>query len=224
MPHQAGGRGARKQEDPVSDYLTDEEQMARLRDWWQQNGTSLIVGVVLVVIGVVGWRWYQSSVEERIANGSDLYAQWLESQGEARQRLGELIEQEAAGTAYPTFVLFHQARDAVEAGDLASAEANLQSAVTAAPGRELADLARLRLARVLFDLDRGSEALEALRQIRGEGYRALAAELQGDIHLASGDRAGAHEAYASALAQAREGSQRPLLEVKVADTADAGGS
>lgn len=208
----------------MSDYLTDEEQMARLRSWWEQNGTSLIVGVVLVVIGVVGWRWYQSSVEERIADGSDLYAQWLESQGEARQRLGELIEQEAAGTGYPTFVLFHQARDAVEAGDLAEAESNLQSAVAAAPGQELADLARLRLARVLFDLDRGPEALEALRQIRGEGYRALAAELQGDIHLANGDRASAHEAYASALAQTQEGSQRPLLEVKVADTADAGSS
>lgn len=208
----------------MSDYLTDEEQMARLRNWWEQNGASLLIGVVLVVIGVVGWRWYQSSVEERIANGSDLYAQWLESQGEARQRLGELIEEEAAGTAYPTFVLLHQARDAVEADDLTGAESNLQSAVTAAPGQELADLARLRLARVLFELDRGSEALDALRQIRGEGYRALAAELQGDIHLAGGDRGSAHEAYASALAQSQEGSQRPLLEVKVADTADAGSS
>lgn len=208
----------------MSDYLTDEEQMTRLRNWWEQNGAALLVGVVLVVVGVVGWRWYQTSVEERIANGADLYGQWLEAKGEARQRLGELIEEEAAGTAYPTFVLFHQARDAVESGDLSKAEADLQSAVAAAPGQEIADLARLRLARILFELDRGSEALDALRQIRGEGYRALAAELQGDIHLADGDRESAHEAYAAALSQAEDGSQRPLLEVKVADTADADSS
>ncbi len=208
----------------MSDYLTDEEQVARLRAWWESNGTALIVGVVLVVLGVVGWRWYQSSVEERVTRGSDLYIQWLEAGKDARQRLAELIAQEAGSTAYHSFVLLQGARDAVEAGDLPLAQSQLDKAIEAAPAQELADLARLRLARVLFDLDRADDALETLRQIRGDGYRSLAAELKGDIHLSRGERAEAHEAYASALAQVQEGNQRPLLEVKVADTADAGNS
>jgi len=205
----------------VSDYLTDEEQMARLRSWWEQNGTALVIGVVVVVAGVVGWRWYDSSAQERTERGSALYAQWLEAGEESKARLAELIAEEADGTAYPAFVLLHQAQALVAAGDSAGAEAPLRDAVAAAPDQELADLARLRLGRVLFDLDRTDDALGVLMEVRGAGYRVLAAELKGDIHLARGERALAHEAYQSALAEAQEGSQRPLLEVKVADTADA---
>lgn len=205
----------------MSDYLTDEEQMARLRSWWERNGTALVIGVVLVVAGVVGWRWYQSYVEERTERASELYAQWLEAGDEAKQRLAELIAEEAGGTAYSAFVLLHQAEALVAGGDSAAAETPLRDAVTAAPDQELADLARLRLARVLFDLDRSDDALGVLLDVRGTGYRVLAAELKGDIHLARGERALAHEAYQSALAETQEGSQRPLLEVKVADTADA---
>lgn len=206
----------------MSDYLTDEEQIARLRSWWEKNGTPLIIGVVLLVVGIVGWRWYESSVQERTTRGSDLYIEWLEAGDEAKPRLAALIAEEARGTAYPAFVLLHQAEEAVVSGDSAAAEARLRDAVAAAPEQELADLARLRLARVLFDLERADEALAVLMDIRGTGYRVLAAELKGDIHLARGERAQAHEAYKSALAEAEQGSQRPLLEVKVADTADAG--
>ena len=30
----------------MSDYLSDEEQAERLKQWWDDNGTSLIVGPV----------------------------------------------------------------------------------------------------------------------------------------------------------------------------------
>ena len=33
----------------MSDYLTDEEQMARLKSWWDENGRSLVIGLVLVI-------------------------------------------------------------------------------------------------------------------------------------------------------------------------------
>ena len=38
--------------------------------------------------------------------------------------------------------------------------------------------------------------------------------------MVRGERGQAHEAYSAALNEAGEGSQRPLLEMKVADTAD----
>jgi predicted negative regulator of RcsB-dependent stress response len=46
-------------------------------------------------------------------------------------------------------------------------------------------------------------------------------ELKGDIHMTRGERALAHEAYSAALAEAGEDAQRPLLKLKVSDTADA---
>jgi predicted negative regulator of RcsB-dependent stress response len=205
----------------VSDYLTDEEQLARLRSWWERNGTALIVGLVLAVGAVVGWRWYQGNLDERTVRASDLYAEFQEAEGEARAELADRIVAEGEGTAYPTLVLLEQAEAEVTAeGGTADPEPLLRRAVDLASGEELADLARLRLARVLFDADRADDALAALGQIRGEGYLSLAAELKGDIHLARDERALAHESYTTALSHVQSGDQRPVLEMKIADTAD----
>lgn len=204
----------------MSEYLTDEEQLARLRTWWERYGTPLLVVLALAVAGIVGWRWYQSHMEERVQHASDLYADFQEADGAARDELAERILQEGQGTAYPAFVLLEQAETRVAADDAAGAEPLLRRAVEAASGAELADLARLRLARVLFTLDRADEALGVLGQIRGDGYLSLAAELTGDIHLARGERVLAHQAYTKAMSYVQAGDQRPLLEMKIADTAD----
>ena len=62
-------------------------------------------------------------------------------------------------------------------------------------------------------------ALGVLAEITGQGFRAQVLELKGDIHAIRGERALAHEAYRSAAAETREGEQRPILEIKVDDTA-----
>lgn len=204
----------------MSDYLSEEEQLARLRDWWQRNGVALLVGVVLVVAGIVGWRWYQSHVEARTVNASELYARFQEAEGEARDDLARQIVEQGEGTAYPAFVLLSQADAAVAGGDSAAAEPLLRQAIAAASGVELADTARLRLARVLFDLDRADAALTVLGEIRSAGLRALAAELKGDIHLFRDERELAHQSYVVARSFVPADEQRPVLEMKIADTAD----
>jgi predicted negative regulator of RcsB-dependent stress response len=208
----------------VSDYLSDEEQIARLRTWWQQYGVALLLGVLIVVAGVLGWRWYQSYTAERLARVSDLYVAYQAAEGEARTALASQILEEGSGTAYPTFVLFEQAEAAAAEGDPARAEGALRQAIGTATAAELADTARLRLARVLFDLGRPDDALGVLGQVRGAGYLSLAAELQGDIHLSAGDRARAHASYVTATGHLPAGEQRPILEMKLADTADASDS
>lgn len=204
----------------MAEHLTDEEQLARLRTWWQDNGIALLVGVVLVVAGVFGWRWYQDNQQAKRVEASSRYSEFLAAEGDQRAALAEQIVSTGAGTAYPAFVLLHQADAAVGDGDLEAAETFLTQAVEAASGPELADGARLRLARVLFDAGRDDEALRVLGDIHGAGWRALAAELQGDIQLASGDRALAHASYLTARSHVPAGEERPVLEMKIADTAD----
>jgi predicted negative regulator of RcsB-dependent stress response len=108
--------------------------------------------------------------------------------------------------------------------DAGQAESLLRRAVELASGREVADTARLRLARTLFDLDRGDDALATLGAIQGAGFLSLAAELKGDIHLARGERELAHQSYLTAQERLEAGEQRPVLEMKIADTADASDS
>ncbi len=107
----------------MAENPTDEEQLARLRSWWEENGTALVVGLVLVVAAVVGWRWYEGYQEERLIEASELYVQFQEAEGEARDDLAARIIEQGTGTAYPTFVLFEQAAAAI-AGDVGGGAAS----------------------------------------------------------------------------------------------------
>jgi predicted negative regulator of RcsB-dependent stress response len=208
----------------VSDYLTDEEQMARLKTWWEQYGRALVAALVLGVAGVIGWRWYDDTRQVDIAAASDLYADYLDTEGEAREQFARNIAEQIPESAYHSLVLMRSARDSVAAEDFEMAETHLRSALAAADSDVLNDLINVRLAKVLQQRDKADEALQTLAQVRGEGFRPVVAELQGDIHLSRGERALAHESYKSALegvADVQRSTQRALLELKVLDTADA---
>jgi predicted negative regulator of RcsB-dependent stress response len=205
----------------VSDYLTDEEQVARLKTWWDENGKSLVIGLVVVVVGVAGYRWYDGFHTEQNIAASDLYEEFLLSDGENREAALAKLADQASGTSYEVLALLQHAKSSVGSGEYEAAQATLRDAVAAAPDAILADVARLRLARVLQQLDRTDAALGVLGDIRSEGFRSSVAELQGDIHLLRGEPALAHEAYAAALSAAGDGVGRPMLQMKLADTGHA---
>jgi predicted negative regulator of RcsB-dependent stress response len=206
----------------VSDTLTEEELIERIRTWWQENGTALLVGLVVVIAGVVGWRWYDSSRAEAQERASMLYDSFMGAEGEAREELAKRIDAEIPGTSYQVLSLLQRARTAHDGGDLAAAETDLREALEAASHPVLADLVRLRLARVVEQLGRPDEAFELVAAVKSKGYRTHALELKGDLHMLRAERTLAHEAYREALDALAEGSPRPVLEMKVADTADAG--
>jgi len=181
----------------------------------------LIAAVVLGIGGLVGWRWYDATHQERVAQASNLYADYLDTEGEARARFAAELAEKFPDSTYQALVLLQQAQEAVSSEDLESAQVKLEAALSVADQVELADLIRIRLARVLQQQDQADAGLAVLAQIRSEGYRPVVAELKGDIHLSRGERALAHESYRSALEDLQDGVQRPLLELKVADTADA---
>ena len=211
----------------MADYLTDEEQAERLKRWWDNNGTSLIVGLVLAIGGVVGWRYYQSYVADRADAASTAYSAYLEARN-AAQPAAEyvaVLDDDYAGTAYHVFSLLYRAADQIEDEDWEEALAFLARAVELADGDELRDLARYRSAKVFYQLDRLDDSEAALAQIGSAGLEAQVAELSGDIHLARGEAEQARLAYEAALEAARGDPQgRPagldFMELKLSSVVD----
>lgn len=208
----------------MSDALSDEEQIEKIKTWWDENGTGLLIGIVIVVGSVIGWRWFDASRGESTERAALLFDTFVRAEGEARADIARQIDDEIPGTSYQTLSLFYRARAAHDEGDLESSEGLLRRALDAAPEDVLRDLARLRIARVLQQDDRSDEALAVLGTIASQGYRAHALELKGDIHMARSERTLAHEAYREALETLEDDGARPLLEMKVHDTADAAGA
>ena len=51
----------------MSEY-TEEEQIARIKEWWQQNGKPLLVGGALAIVIVFGWQAWQQHQEKQSQN------------------------------------------------------------------------------------------------------------------------------------------------------------
>lgn len=209
----------------MADYLTDEEQAERLKRWWDENGTSLIVAVVLAVAAVIGWRYYQSHTAERANAASAAFVAFEEARA-ADEPVADLlatIDTEYAGTAYHVFSLLYRAADQVQEKDWEEALAYLERAAELADEQVVEDVARYRAAKVLYQLDRFDQALAQLALIKGAGFEVSAAELSGDIHVAQGDGAAAAEAYAAGVAAAQANPERrppvELLELKLSSLA-----
>ena len=47
----------------MADYETEEEQIEALKDWWRENGNSLLIGVAVALVAVFGFRGWQTSVQ-----------------------------------------------------------------------------------------------------------------------------------------------------------------
>ena len=211
----------------MSDYLTDEEQAERLKRWWEQNGTSLLIGVALAVAAVVGWRYYQGYVQDRADEASDVFASYVKARNEAQPADEELaeIDTEFEGTGYHVFTLLYRAHDEAEAEDWEEALALLERAVQLADTDTLKDVARYRVAKVLYQLDRLDECEAELAAIRSPGLEAHVAELSGDVFVARGDFEGARMAYQTGIDVARQDAGNlvagvELMELKLASLVD----
>ena len=55
----------------MDDYLSDKEQVERLRQWWRENGWFLLGGVALGLLGLYGYNQY-FAYQDRQAEGAQV--------------------------------------------------------------------------------------------------------------------------------------------------------
>tara|TARA_B100000900_G_scaffold369868_1_gene348014 strand:+ start:292 stop:1020 length:729 start_codon:yes stop_codon:yes gene_type:complete len=207
----------------VSDYLSDEEQAARLRSWWVANGINVLVIGVVALGGFLGYRYYDDSAQQSAEASTAALAEYQEADTAEREALGDELAEQFPGTAQHALVLLRRAALAAEESRLGDAAQALEAAIEVADDALIADLARIRLARVLQGLNRSEDALATLVKVKNVGYRSWALEVRGDIHMAANNVAQAHESYTAALEALAEGEERPILTVKLDTTAPSNG-
>lgn len=164
------------------------DQVMRL---WKRYGTLAIGALVLVVVGVAGWTFWQnqqqSAAEQaslRMFEASRLMAE--ERTGEAREILADLSTGAPAGTA--TLARMRLAAATAETDPAAGAEAFDAIARDGAAPRALRDLAQLRAAMLRLDTapDQALPVLQGLAAPEGT-FRHTAREQLGLAALRRGD-------------------------------------
>ena len=181
--------------------IEEEQEINQLKDWWKENGKTIIVAFILGVGGMFGWRYWQAHQAEQIAQASSQYDALIYSAQQDKQAKKANIEQFVQAnskTAYAVFSLLDEAKKAAEKQDFAAAEVNLNQALTQSQDEVLTSIVALRLSAVQFQLGQLDNALTTLNQVKGESFNARKAILTGDIQVAKGDKVAAKNSFEQA--------------------------
>ena len=54
-------------------YTTEEQQVEVIKNWWKENGTSVIAGTVIGLVGLFGWRYYNEMQQNNQEAASQAY-------------------------------------------------------------------------------------------------------------------------------------------------------
>ena len=178
--------------------IEEEQEINQLKEWWKENGKTIIVAFILGVGGMFGWRYWQAHQAEQIAQASAQYDALIysaEQDEQAKKANIEQFVQANSKTAYAVFTLLDEAKKATEKQDFAAAEANLNQALTQSQDEVLTSIVALRLSAVQFQLGQLDNALTTLNQVKGESFNARKALLTGDIQVAKGDKVAAKNSF-----------------------------
>ena len=181
--------------------IEEEQEINQLKDWWKENGKTIIVAFILGVGGMFGWRYWQAHQAEKIAQASAQYDALIYSAQQDEQAKKANIEQFVQAnskTTYAVFALLDEAKKATEKQDFAAAEVNLNQALMQSQDEVLTSIVALRLSAVQFQLGQLDNALTTLNQVKGESFNARKAILTGDIQVAKGDKVAAKNSFEQA--------------------------
>ena len=196
-------------------YASDDEKTESIKQWWRDNGTSVAIGAVLGLSVLVGGRYWFSYQDAKHEEAAVVYFQAVQE----AEATDELIAQFPA-SAYSVFAALESAKSASENKDFDKAAEYLQWVVDNAKLPAHSELARYRLAALLFEQDKSEQALNLLESSESIAFDSLTMELEGDIYVKQGNTDKARQAYQKAMAATESNDPRlGLLQIKLNDVA-----
>ena len=202
----------------MASYASDEEQLEALKNWWKENGSSLITGIAIVLVVFFGARWWQDSRQATAEAASEVYDGIIEQLAlvqdsgldaetlAAMESSYDLLRNDFPDSIYARFGALLLASVYVEQENYSQAQVELQWVLNnqelgfmKSAEQEVFLIARVRLARVLIAQERAQEALNLLAEVDPGTMAATYAEVQGDAYAQLGQVEQARAAYERAI-------------------------
>lgn len=201
----------------MAEHGTEEEQIRALKEWWQENGRSVIAGVVIGVGTLVGWKGWDIYQEQQAIEASDRYNNMrsaiLAQNFDSVVAQAQELKDNYAATPYAAWSALLVAKAKEAKGETTQAIENLQWAVDNAKQDTVKHIAQLRLARLYIASDEFSKAEALLDQTFPNAYTSLHQELKGDLYALRGNHEQARKAYDAAISAA-DASDIEFLKMK----------
>ena len=205
----------------MSDLYDTHEQGERVKSWLRENGSAIVMGLVLafgLMFGFKQWQAWETSKRQQASAEYQMMVTFIEANNmDAAVPNYEVLKAEYPKSAYTSMASLLMAKARLQAGQLDLAATALTHAMNTAQPEPVKVIARERLARVRLSQGDMDAALELLDGASSDvGFEAQFAEIRGDIHLAKGETQLAIQSYQASLDALEEGvGNRELLKIKL---------
>jgi len=208
--------------DTIMVEIYDEhEQSEIVKKWLRENGSAIVMGLVIAFGGLFGfkqWQSWQESNRQQAAAEYEVMDQLLTAgQLDAAMANFQNLKDDYADSPYASMAALKMARSRIESNQVDLAIGLYEFVVEQGHPKALTVVARERLARVLLDQGRPEEALQTLDGATDiSGFESRFAEVRGDVHYALGQTDQAVAAYLDALNELESGvGDRDKLRMKL---------
>ncbi|MCH8105220.1 MAG: tetratricopeptide repeat protein [Proteobacteria bacterium] len=200
---------------------TEEEQVEKLKKWWQENGRSVIAGIVIGVGGLFGYRYWVDLNEAAAERASNHFIQMIvaleASDYSSVNQQADILLADYSSTEYAIMARFARARSFVNKEEYGAAQQELEQIIGKSGQDPLAFLARKRLAAIQLQTISLEQALATLGVEFPRPFRASVEELKGDIYARQGKLNEAADAYRKAQRGTPGPSNATFLQQKLDD-------
>jgi predicted negative regulator of RcsB-dependent stress response len=188
----------------INEYETEEQQIAALKKWWKENSSSLIIGVLVGVTTLFGWRYYNDQNQIHAMQASNLYMQLVQSTvlntvDEKTIDINNTLINDFSDTPYAALSSLALAKVEYEKDNVEGAIAQLELAAKNTGDEDIKQIANLRLVSIYIEQQKYDAASALLGLAHDAAFDAKYEELKGDLYLAQGDIDKARMAYDNAI-------------------------
>ncbi|MFC1696520.1 YfgM family protein [Pseudomonadota bacterium] len=197
------------------------EQGEIVKKWLAENGSAIVMGLVIAFGGLFGfkqWQSWQVSNRQQASVEFEVIGELLTAgQMDAAMANFQILKDDYAKSPYTSMAALQFARARIESNQPDLAIGLFEFVIENGYPRAMAVVARERLARVLLDQGEPDRALSVLAGAEDlTGFESRYAEVRGDIHFEQGRMAEAETAYLEALDLLEEGAgDRQKLVMKL---------
>lgn len=203
------------------EYFNEHEQGEAVKKWLRENGGAILMGLVIAVGGLFGfrqWQGWEENQRQRASAEFEVMSELLaDDQLDSAMANYQTLRDDFPDSPYASLAALQMARARLEAGQADLAVNLLRYVADNGTPRAIRMVGRERLARVLLDQGKPQEAMALLEaQTDVTGFEAVFAEVRGDIHAALGQNEEAITSYQAALDALEAGvGDRNYLELKL---------
>jgi predicted negative regulator of RcsB-dependent stress response len=186
------------------------EQSEVVKKWLRENGSAIVMGLVIAFGGLFGfkqWQSWQDNNRQQASTEYEVMGQLLtEGQLDAAMSNFQNLQDSYPKSPYTSMAALQMARARIEVNQSDIAIGLYRFVVDNGYPKALSVVARERLARVLLDQGKADEALQMLDGAQDiSGFEARFAEVRGDILFSQGRHEDAVAAYLDALDKLESG-------------------